>query len=66
VVGVSERTAVGAAAVAATAAAWTIGGRFPAGAAGLAALVDPRAFLTDLMDRGIRVFSFDGRPRREV
>jgi hypothetical protein len=66
VVGVSERTAVGAAAVAATAAAWTIGGRFPAGAAGLAAMVEPRAFLADLMDRGIRVFSFDGRPRREV
>jgi hypothetical protein len=66
VVGVSERTAVGAAAVAATAAAWTINGRFPAGAAGLAALVEPRAFLADLMDRGIRVFSFDGQPRREV
>ena len=66
VVGVSERTAVGAAAVAATATAWTIDGRFGAGAAGLAAIVEPRAFLADLMDRGIRVFSFDGRPRREV
>jgi saccharopine dehydrogenase-like NADP-dependent oxidoreductase len=66
VVGVSERPAVAAAAVAATAAAWAIGGRLPAGAAGLAAMVDPRAFLADLMDRGIRVFSFDGQPRREV
>ncbi|MEO8696026.1 MAG: Gfo/Idh/MocA family oxidoreductase [Acidimicrobiales bacterium] len=66
VVGVSERTAVGAAAVAATAAAWTIAGRLLPGAAGLAAMVDPRAFLADLMDRGIRIFSFDGRPRREV
>ena len=66
VVGVTERTAVGAAAVAATAAAWSVAGRFPAGASGLAAIVEPRAFLTDLMDRGIRISSFDGRPRREV
>jgi hypothetical protein len=66
VVGVTERTAVGAAAVAATAAAWTVAGRFPAGASGLAAIVEPRAFLSDLMDRGLRMFSFDGRPRREV
>ncbi|HUP74998.1 MAG TPA: Gfo/Idh/MocA family oxidoreductase [Acidimicrobiales bacterium] len=66
VIGATQRTAVGAAAVAATAAAWTVAGRFPAGAAGLAAMVEPRAFLADLMDRGIRIFSFDGRPRREV
>ena len=66
VIGVTEPTAVGAAAVAATAAAWTIAERFPAGATGLAAVVEPRAFLVDLMERGIRVFSFDGRPRRVV
>ena len=64
--GAIERTAVGAAAVAATAAAWTVAGRFPPGAAGLAAVVEPREFLADVMDRGIRVYSFDGRPRREV
>jgi hypothetical protein len=66
VVGASEAPAVGAAAVASTAAAWTVAGRFPPGAAGLAALAEPRAFLVDLLDRGVRVFSFDGRPRREV
>jgi hypothetical protein len=66
VMGVTERTAVGAAAVAATSAAWTVAGRFPPGATGLAAVVEPRAFLADLMDRGVRIFSFDGRPRRDV
>ena len=66
VMGVTERTAVGAAAVAATSAAWTVAGRFPPGATGLAAVVEPRAFLADLMDRGVRIFSFDGRPRRDA
>jgi hypothetical protein len=32
----------------------------------LSAIVEPREFLADLMDRGIRIYSFDGRPRREV
>lgn len=66
VVGASEAPAVGAAAVAATAAAWTVNGRFPPGAHGLAAIAEPRGFLVDLVERGIRVFSFDGQPRREV
>lgn len=66
VVGASEAPAVGAGAVAATAAAWTLAGRFAPGAHGLAAVTDPRGFLVDLVDRGIRLFSFDGQPRREV
>ena len=67
VVGVTEPTAVARRAVAATAAAWTIAGRVPRRAPrAWPQLVEPRAFLADLMDRGIRVFSFDGRPRRVV
>jgi hypothetical protein len=66
IVGASEAPAVGAAAVASTAAAWTVAGRFPPGAAGLASIDDPRAFLVDVLDRGVRLFSFDGQPRREV
>jgi hypothetical protein len=62
VLGVVDRPAVAAAAVAALAARWAAGGRLTrAGAGGLAALVDPIPFLSALADRGVRAAAFEGR-----
>jgi hypothetical protein len=62
--GVMDRAAVAAGAVAALAATWALAGRLEGtGARGLAGLVDPAPFLTELAARGTRVAVFDGTPR---
>lgn len=61
VYGVMDRPAVAAGCVAARAAVWAAEGRLARrGAAGLAELVEPVAFLTELRDRGVRAAVFDG------
>ena len=61
VLGAMDRPAVAAGAVAAVAVQWAVGGslrRF--GAAGLAELVEPVPFLTELARRGVRAAVFEG------
>lgn len=61
IVGVMDRPAVAGGAVAAVASLWALEGRFTrAGAAGLAELVEPLRFLSELADRGIRAALFEG------
>jgi len=60
VVGAIDRPAVAAGAVAGTAARWCLEGRIPAGAAGLAEVVDPVAFLHQLAEHGVRAAVFEG------
>ncbi|MBU6329309.1 MAG: NAD(P)-binding domain-containing protein [Acidobacteria bacterium] len=61
VLGAMDRPAVAAGAVAAVAVRFAIEGRLHrSGAAGLAELVDPLAFLQDLAARGVRAATFDG------
>jgi saccharopine dehydrogenase-like NADP-dependent oxidoreductase len=60
VLGALDRPAVATGAVVALATRWALGGRIPAGAAGLASLADPLPFLRELSDIGIRAAIFDG------
>lgn len=60
VLGALDRPAVAAGAVAALATRWAVDGRVPAGAAGLAALVDPVPFLRELAGVGIKAAIFEG------
>jgi hypothetical protein len=62
VLGVIDRPAVAAGAVAAVTAAWAATGRLARpGASGLAELVaDPLPFLRELWDRGVRAAVFEG------
>jgi len=61
VLGVMDRPAVAAGAVAAQAALWVAEGRIDRpGSHGLAALVDPVPFLAGLADRGVRAAVFEG------
>lgn len=65
IVGVMDRPAVAAGGVGAVAALWTAQGRMArVGAAGLAELVEPREFLVELADRGIRAAVFEGELAR--
>jgi hypothetical protein len=64
VYGVMDRAGVAAGAVAALSTVWALEGRLRGhGAAGLAGMVDPAAFLAELAARGTRVAMFDGTPR---
>jgi hypothetical protein len=59
VLGVVDRPAVAAGAVAALAARWAVAGRLDhPGAGGLAALIEPIPFLSALADRGVRAAAF--------
>ena len=59
--GVTERPAVAAAAVAATTVEWLLADRhLVQGMVGLAEMVEPLAFLDDLADRGIEAQIFEG------
>ena len=60
VVGAIDRPAVAAGAVAGVAARWAVAGRLRPGASGLASVVDPVPFLTDLLDLGVRAAVFVG------
>jgi len=60
VLGALDRPAVAAGAVAALATRWAVDGRLPAGAAGLASLMDPVPFLNALVEVGIKAAIFDG------
>ena len=61
VLGATERPAVAAAVVAATTAEWLLAGRHRvAGMAGLAEMVEPLAFLSDLAARGLEASVFEG------
>jgi len=61
VLGVVDRPAIAAGAVAALAARWAVGGRLlRPGAAGLATLVEPIPFLAALAERGVRAAAFEG------
>jgi predicted dinucleotide-binding enzyme len=61
VVGVMDRPAVAGGAVAAVVALWAVGGQMlRTGAGGLASLVEPLAFLTELQARGVRAARFEG------
>ena len=61
VLGVTERPAVAAAAVAATTVEWLLADRhLVQGMVGLAEMVEPLAFLDDLADRGIEAQIFEG------
>jgi hypothetical protein len=61
VLGVTERPAVAAATVAATAAEWALTGRLKKrGMAGLAEMVEPVAFLQDVRERGLVIEVFEG------
>ncbi len=61
VLGVTERPAVAAATVAATAAEWALTGRLKKqGMAGLAEMVEPVAFLHDVRERGLVIEVFEG------
>ena len=61
VLGATERPAVAAAAVAATTVEWLLAGRHRvAGMAGLAEMVEPVTFLTDLARRGLEASVFEG------
>lgn len=64
VYGVMDRPAVAAGAVAALALLRVLSGEVSGpGAAGLARTVEPKPFLADLSERGVRVAVFDGTPR---
>lgn len=60
VLGVLDRPAVAAGAVAALALRWCLGGKLPSGAAGLAVMTDAISFLVSLSDIGIKAAAFDG------
>jgi hypothetical protein len=61
VLGVAERPAVAAAAVAATTVEWALAGRLRVrGMASLAEMVEPTAFLADVADRGVVPEIFEG------
>jgi hypothetical protein len=61
VLGAMDRPAVAGGVVAAVAARWCVDGRMRrSGAAGLASLVEPLAFLTELQGRGVRAARFEG------
>ena len=60
VVGAIDRPAVAAGAVAGLAARWAAAGRLSPGAAGLASIGEPIAFLDDLVDLGVRAAVFVG------
>ena len=60
VVGAIDRPAVAAGAVAGLATRWAVAGRLAPGAAGLASLSEPIAFLDDLVDLGVRAAVFVG------
>jgi saccharopine dehydrogenase-like NADP-dependent oxidoreductase len=60
VLGVLDRPAVAAGAVAALALRWALEGRVPAGAAGLAAVAESTPFLAALAEVGIKAAVFDG------
>jgi len=60
VVGVIDRPAVAAGAVAGLAARGCLGGQIPPGAAGLAEVVDPAPFLHQLAEHGVRAAVFEG------
>ncbi|HJP24971.1 MAG: Gfo/Idh/MocA family oxidoreductase [Acidimicrobiales bacterium] len=61
VLGATERPAVAAAAVAATTVEWLLAGRHRvAGMAGLAEMVEPVAFLSDLVERDLKASIFEG------
>ena len=62
VFGAVDHPAVAAGAVAAWASVLAAGGELPPGARGLASLVDPLAFLTNLAERGVRAAVFEGLP----
>jgi hypothetical protein len=62
VLGVVDRPAVAAGAVAALSARWAVAGRLARpGASGLAGLVEPIPFLAALADRGVRAAAFHGQ-----
>ena len=64
VLGAIDRPGVAAGAVAAQAALWILDGRLDStGAMGLAAAVEPKAFLRELTTRGVKAAIFDGTPR---
>jgi hypothetical protein len=66
VAGAAERPAVAAATVSASVARLLLDGHVAnSGAFGLAALADPVAFLTLVVDAGLRLRSFDGQPRTD-
>ncbi len=60
VLGALDRPAVAAGAVAALAMRWALTGQIPAGAGGLANVVDPVPFLQALAEVGIKAAAFDG------
>jgi saccharopine dehydrogenase-like NADP-dependent oxidoreductase len=61
ILGAMDRPAVAAGAVAAVAATWLVSDRqVPAGAHGLAGLVEPIPFLTELARRGVKAAVFEG------
>ncbi len=60
VLGAMDRPGVAAGAVAALVAVQAAAGELPAGAAGLASLVDPVPFLAELSRRGVKVAAFEG------
>lgn len=60
VLGVIDRPAVAAGAVAGLAARWCLSGRIPPGAAGLAEVVEPVSFLHELVELGVRAAVFEG------
>jgi saccharopine dehydrogenase-like NADP-dependent oxidoreductase len=60
VLGVLDRPAVASAAVAALAIRWAMEGRIPAGASGLAAVMEPAPFLTELATIGVKAAVFEG------
>jgi saccharopine dehydrogenase-like NADP-dependent oxidoreductase len=60
VLGALDRPAVAAGATAAVALRWAVEGRLPAGAAGLVAVDDPVAFLSELVVVGIKAALFEG------
>jgi hypothetical protein len=59
--GVAERPAVAAAAVAAVAAEWVLAGAAPLGATALAEVSDPAGLLAAVIERGVRVEEFVGQ-----
>jgi hypothetical protein len=62
--GAIDRPAVAAGAVAAQVCTWIRAGRLRRpGAGGLGELVEPKAFLRELAERGVRAAVFDGTPR---
>lgn len=60
VLGVLDRPAVAAGAVAALTARWVVAGRVPVGSGGLGRLSDPTAFLHELASVGIKAAAFEG------